>query len=287
MREGEKKHTSRKVVRLFQKRWVFPTVYIVCAAIILTAALWYQAVNKDQDGNQATPFGQTEKETPAVPVSKPTELVKMPVVDASKAVVKKKFYDDTASEKEQENALVFYNNTYMPSTGIDIAAEDGKSFEVVAALSGTVLKAEKDPLLGYVVEIDSGNGVVSFYQSLGDLKVESGDMVVQGDVLGTAGLSEVNKQAGYHVHYELRKDGTAVNPETYLEKPVGQVKVEQQKAAGDDNKDPKQDGDKQNSTTPDKGDEKEPAKDEKQQKDEDKPSDDKEKQKSSDEDSAN
>jgi stage II sporulation protein Q len=284
MREREKKHTSRKVVRLFQKRWVFPTVYIVCAAIILTAALWFQATNKDQDQKQANPYSQTEKENPAVPVSKPAELVKMPVADESKAVVKKKFYDDKASEKEQENALVFYNDTYTANTGIDIAAKDGKAFDVVAALSGTVLKAEKDALLGYVVEVDSGNGVVTFYQSLEDVKVEAGDTVVQGDVLGTAGLSEVNKEAGYHVHFEIRKDGVAVNPETYLNKPVAQVKAEEKQPA-DDKKGEKQEGDKQNST-PDKGDEKAPAKDEKQQKDDKKPADDK-KQESSDVESTN
>ncbi len=284
MREREKKHTSRKVVRLFQKRWVFPTVYIVCAAIILTAALWFQATNKDQDQKQANPYSQTEKENPAVPVSKSAELVKMPVADESKAVVKKKFYDDKASEKEQENALVFYNDTYTANTGIDIAAKDGKAFDVVAALSGTVLKAEKDALLGYVVEVDSGNGVVTFYQSLEDVKVEAGDTVVQGDVLGTAGLSEVNKEAGYHVHFEIRKDGVAVNPETYLNKPVAQVKAEEKQPA-DDKKGEKQEGDKQNST-PDKGDEKAPAKDEKQQKDDKKPADDK-KQESSDVESTN
>ena len=41
-----------------------------------------------------------------------------------------------------------------------------------AALSGTVTKAEKDSLLGYVVTVDSGNGVAVSYQSLGSVKVE-------------------------------------------------------------------------------------------------------------------
>ena len=75
------------------------------------------------------------------------------------------------TEAEQEKALVFYNNTYSPNKGIDIAAKNGKEFNVVA-LSGTVTKAEKDSLLGYVVTVDSGNGVAVSYQSLGSVKVE-------------------------------------------------------------------------------------------------------------------
>ncbi len=39
---------SRKVVHLFQKRWVFPAIYIACAAVILSVALWFQA-NKSKE----------------------------------------------------------------------------------------------------------------------------------------------------------------------------------------------------------------------------------------------
>ena len=37
------------------------------------------------------------------------------------------------TEAEQEKALVFYNNTYSPNKGIDIAAKNGKEFNVAAA----------------------------------------------------------------------------------------------------------------------------------------------------------
>ncbi|MFX3623761.1 MAG: peptidoglycan DD-metalloendopeptidase family protein [Ectobacillus sp.] len=226
MREGEKKQSSRKVVRLFQRRWVFPTIYIVCAAVILTAALWYQAANDKQNPKKpSAPYSQ--QETPTVPVANPSEIVKMPAVDADQVSVKKKFYEDKAPAQEQEQALVFYNNTYSANTGIDIAANDGKSFDVAAAVSGTVTKAEKDSLLGYVVTVDSGNGITTFYQSLEDVTVEVGDSVAQGEVIGKAGLSEVNKEAGYHVHFEIRKDNTPVNPEKYFNKSVADITVEQ------------------------------------------------------------
>ncbi|MGG0276200.1 peptidoglycan DD-metalloendopeptidase family protein [Bacillus rhizoplanae] len=228
MRERENKRSSRKVVHLFQKRWVFPTLYIVCAAVILTVALWYQAANtkKTPEKNEATP--QSVSEIPTMPVTKSSEVVKMPTANAAEVVVKKKFYEDKAAAEEQEQALVFYNNTYSANTGIDITAKNGKEFDVTAALSGTVTKAEKDPLLGYVVTVDNGNGVTTFYQSLGSAKVEKGAKINQGEMLGKAGLSEMNKEAGYHVHFEVRKDNVAVNPELYFDKSVADIKVEKQ-----------------------------------------------------------
>ncbi|MCI0766652.1 peptidoglycan DD-metalloendopeptidase family protein [Bacillus sp. TL12] len=223
---GRNNKKSRKVVHLFQKRWVFPALYIACAAVILSVALWFQAANPKKAPNkeQATPYGQTDN--PAVPVTKSSEVVKMPVAKNVDVVVNKKFYEDAATEEEQEQALVFYNNTYSPNKGIDIAAKNGKEFDVTAALSGTVTKAEKDSLLGYVITVDNGNGLATTYQSLGSVKVEKGAKVAQGEVLGKSGLSAMNKEAGSHVHFEVRKDNVAVNPERYLNKLATDVKAE-------------------------------------------------------------
>ncbi|WP_242228647.1 M23 family metallopeptidase [Bacillus cereus group sp. BfR-BA-01323] len=223
---GRNNKKSQKVVHLFQKRWVFPALYIACAAVILMVALWFQGANpkKNPNHDQATPY--TQSEDPAVPVTKSSEVVKMPAAANAEVVVQKKFYEDAATEAEQEKALVFYNNTYSPNKGIDIAAKNGKEFNVAAALSGTVTKAEKDSLLGYVVTVDSGNGVAVSYQSLGSVKVEKGARVAQGEVLGTSGLSAMNKEAGSHVHFEVRKDNVAVNPERYLNKSVTEIKAD-------------------------------------------------------------
>ncbi|WP_368042540.1 peptidoglycan DD-metalloendopeptidase family protein [Ectobacillus sp. JY-23] len=268
MRDGEKK--SRKVVKFGQKRWVFPTVYIACAAVILTATLWYQSADKKETKKPTAPYSQNNEG--AVPVTKATEVVKMPVAKVENAVVKKKFYDPTATPEEQEAALVFYNNTYSANTGIDIASKDGKTFDVTAAISGTVVKSEKDSLLGYVVTVDSGNGITASYQSLEGVALKAGDKVAQGDVIGKAGLSTISKEAGYHVHFELRKDGVAVNPQTFFDKTVADIKTapvtapvknEDKEPAKDekqnaDKEEPAKD-EKQNTDT-----EKEPAKDEKQ-----------------------
>jgi len=224
MREEEKKRTSQgsKFQQFFRKKWVFPAIYLVSAAVILTAVLWYQAIRNNDANDLSTDDGAdvSYNEDQSVEVNQSVENFKMPAIDPDAVKVVTNFYDFNASEKEQETALVFHNNTYHPNQGIDIASNDGKAFEVTASLSGTVAKAEKDSLLGYVVEIEHENGVKTIYQSLADTKVQAGDKVKQGEIIGQAGKNQFNKDAGVHVHFEIRKDGKAYNPLNYMDEPL-------------------------------------------------------------------
>ena len=78
-------------------------------------ALWFQGANpkKTPNHDQATPY--TQSEDPAVPVTKSSEVVKMPAAANAEVVVQKKFYEDAATEAEQEKALVFIT-THIPRT---------------------------------------------------------------------------------------------------------------------------------------------------------------------------
>ncbi|WP_299091906.1 M23 family metallopeptidase [uncultured Metabacillus sp.] len=231
MREEETKRTSQsKIQQFFRKRWVFPAIYLMSAAVILTAVLWYQSIsNNVAEDLQKENQGETAPE--AVEVNTLKENVAMPAVDSEAVQVVKKFYDPNASTEEQEAALVFYNNSYRMNKGIDIAREDQKEFDVVASLSGTVTNATKDPILGHVVEIEHENDVVTVYQSLADVSVQAGDKVEQNEVIGKAGKSLYNEEDGVHVHFEIRQNGVAVNPESYMDKPVTSIEVTEEEAS--------------------------------------------------------
>lgn len=223
MREEEKRSSQDKSIkRFFKKRWVYPTVYIASAAIILTGVLWYQ----NSGGNEADQFeykatdmpGKKFNEQPAVEVNRAMENFVMPVASEDEAVIQMGFYDNDSKPEEQEAALVVYDNTYHPNTGINIAAKDGKEFEVVASLSGTVTKVMEDALLGNVIEIEHDKGIVTQYQSVKDYQVKVGDEVEQGMAIATSGTSLLNEKAGNHVHFEIRKDNVPVNPHEYFNK---------------------------------------------------------------------
>ena len=225
MREEEKNQSSRgsSFKRFFKKRWVFPALYIASAAIILTAVLWYQTASNnatDKYGYKSTDISGKKYKQPSVEVNRALENFTMPVKNAEEAVVEKKFYDFSGKKADQEAALVVYGNTYAPNTGIDITVKNGDTFDVVAALSGTVTKVEEDSLLGNVIEIEHDKGVVTKYESVKEIAVKVGDKVEQGQTIAKAGQSTLNEKAGTHLHFEIRKNGVAVNPESYFNKPV-------------------------------------------------------------------
>lgn len=93
--------------------------------------------------------------------------------------------------------------------GVDILAPRG--VPVRASEGGTVVHAGSG-MRGYgnAVVIDHGGGVTTLYGHLEAIRVESGDAVPAGAVIGTVGRS--GNATTYHVHFEIRVDGESVDP---------------------------------------------------------------------------
>lgn len=239
-KHSQKREMPSKLQKLFRKRWVFPAIYLAAAALVVTTVLWLQndtdttQLNEDnQMGPERDQIAYNDDEE-AVPTVNQQEVFAEPVADNDQVEIKIPFYDQNASADEQEAALVFYNNTYYQNQGIDYSSKSGEPFDVTSAMSGNVVKAEKDGLLGHVVEIEHQDGVTSIYQSLKDVSVKEGDTIEQGDVIGQAGQNAFNKDAGIHVHFEIRKNGVAVNPIDYFGKSVTAVSIEDEAEASED-----------------------------------------------------
>ena len=92
--------------------------------------------------------------------------------------------------------------------GVDFAGKLGS--DVIAVASGVVVFSGRKDGYGNLVEIDHGNGVVTRYGHHDELKVEVGDFVKRGEVIGLMGNS--GRSTGPHVHLEVLRDGRAVNP---------------------------------------------------------------------------
>lgn len=96
--------------------------------------------------------------------------------------------------------------------GIDIGVPEGST--VVAAASGTVVIAGTYGGYGKYVEIDHGNGLVTCYGHNSIIKVRQGQKVKAGDVIALSGNTGVS--TGPHLHFEVRVNGTPVDPMKYL-----------------------------------------------------------------------
>lgn len=212
--------------KTFAKRWTFPVIYL--AASVLIVGLMYAKsqdaspyeidnTNKAPEAGPVTPINDVPAEETA---STPNFI--WPVGEGGEdATVSMDFYRDNESEEARAAAVVMYQNTFTPHQGVDFGLQSDKPFTVVAAAKGKVLSVTEDPLMGNVVEIDHGNGYTTYYASLQGVKVETGSQVLQGEPIAMTGNSKFELSEQNHLHFELRKDGKAIDPASIMGKKPG------------------------------------------------------------------
>lgn len=154
------------------------------------------------------------------------EVIKSPL-EGEEVTVAKSYYDQTADTTTQVNSLFYYKvgeTMYShESKGISLKDTNNETVNVVASLSGKVASVKDEILKGTVVTIEHENGVETVYTGVYNVEVEVGDEVEQGSILGTTGLSQLEPDSGNVIHFEVLKDEVKVNPETVIDKKLGDL----------------------------------------------------------------
>lgn len=102
---------------------------------------------------------------------------------------------------------------YPGHTGMDISGTNWD--DIYAATSGQVILVKYDQTgYGYHILIDHGNGYKTLYANCSELLVKVGDMVETGQLV--AKLGHTGNATGDHLHFEIRKDSIAVDPEQFF-----------------------------------------------------------------------
>lgn len=118
---------------------------------------------------------------------------------------------ETFSDKLVYNSAM---SDWRTHDGVDLAAEVGCS--VHAAANGTVTSIFSDAS-GEGIEIEHAGGIVTRYMGLKSIEnLNEGDSISAGDVIGLVGESKGENVKESHLHFEVYKDGTAVNPADYM-----------------------------------------------------------------------
>ncbi len=97
---------------------------------------------------------------------------------------------------------------------VDVAL--AKDTPIKATLNGTVVFADWTPNTGNVIIIRHNNGFLSVYKHAASLTKSQGDVVRTGEVIALAG-STGKESTGVHLHFELWKDGYAIDPTQFIE----------------------------------------------------------------------
>lgn len=96
--------------------------------------------------------------------------------------------------------------------GIDLGATTGSI--IIAASEGRVVEASSEGDFGIHLKIEK-DGVIFIYAHCSELLVSKGDTITQGQQIAKVGST--GKATGPHLHFEIRRDGRAVNPEYLLD----------------------------------------------------------------------
>lgn len=96
--------------------------------------------------------------------------------------------------------------------GLDISGDTGDP--VYAAGAGIVLEAELQGARGLYIKIEHPDGLQTSYMHLSQIKVDVGDAISKGQTIGEMGST--GRSTGSHLHFQVEKKNTVVNPLSYI-----------------------------------------------------------------------
>ena len=202
------------------KPFVFPVLYI-SLIFTLVVGLYFTSRVMSKDNEEALKdvnYVSSVILNDVVPVVSVDTVISDPFVSESVKITRY-FYNIEDDIDKQKESVIYYDNTYMPNTGLDYTSEE--SFEIVSILDGTIIDIKEDELLGKIVEIRHNNELVSSYAGLSEISVQKGETVTQGMKIGMSGTNKLNESLGNHLHFEIYQNGINIDPSKVIGKKLG------------------------------------------------------------------
>lgn len=131
---------------------------------------------------------------------------------ASKIPVLHPMKNGHAVRKRFGMAYDHFTDRELPHRGIDYVGSIGDT--VYATGDGVVGEIQKHRGFGLTIKIDHMKGVKTFYAHLSESLVNQGNKVQRGQPIAIIG--ESGRESGVGLHYEIRLDGNAVDPERFF-----------------------------------------------------------------------
>lgn len=210
------------------KGYVLPAIYFVVLVVMvvsitfLSQSLLEKQKMNDEDYNYSkSVFEESENNPTNTEVDTTTEIKIVRPYTSDKVTVTKEFYNKDESVENQEKALIFYENTYMPNTGILYGSDE--KFDVIAILNGTVKEIKEDEILGQMITIECDNKITAVYYTLGEIKVNEGDQITQNQVIATSGTSNIDSSKAESLLFETYIDGVLTNPNNLFDKSISEI----------------------------------------------------------------
>ncbi len=121
-----------------------------------------------------------------------------------------------------------FDGSHRRHAGIDVGAPEGTPIR--AAFGGVVQFAGRREGYGNLVVVDHGDGLETRYAHCSRLDVVAGQRIAEGEAVAAVG--ETGRATGPHLHFEVRRDGIAIDPKNVIEEPQVLVEASRQGRRG-------------------------------------------------------
>jgi len=201
------------------KPFVFPFLYL-SLIFTLVLGLYFTSnalTNEVNDSLNDITYVSSVILNDVIPVINVSSTVINPYNDETVSI-SKYFYNMEDDSERQKESLIYFDDTYMPNTGIDYISQN--KFDVISILEGTVIDIKEDEILGKIVEIKHDNEIISSYGSLSEINVQKGEIVNQGVKIGVSGNNKITPE-GNNLHLEIYQNGLNIDPLKIIGKNIG------------------------------------------------------------------
>ncbi len=204
------------------KSFVFPVLYISLIFTVIVGLYFTSKVLKQSDNNSLKDITYVSKTIldNTIPVISVDDTIANPYT-GDNVKIARYFYNLEDDMDRQKESIIYYNDTYMQSSGIDYTSEN--SFDVISILEGVVIDIKEDELLGKIVEIKHTNELVSSYAGLSEINVSKGENITKEMKIGKSGSNKINESLGNHLHFEVYKNGVNIDPLKVIGKKLGDI----------------------------------------------------------------
>lgn len=195
------------------KGFVLPTLYLLITITIFTGVILlgedYDFATKDYDYTTEI----LDKTVVPVMTEDNNSNIIMNPVEEGKANITIHYYNSKGTEEEQRNSLIYYENTYMPNTGVLYTSDE--VFNILNIFDGKVSEIKDDEFFKKCIVIEHDNNIKSYYYGVDEITVAVGDELNAGDMLGISRNNEImnNKQSFL---LEVYHNNKLINPESVI-----------------------------------------------------------------------
>lgn len=206
-----------------KERWTFAALAGVCVLVfIITITVAIILMDEPAEEINRAEFVESEEEDIAIVESEDEQTVPVSAINEETPPEPQRWIApcDGGLLLEFSDNMPVYSETlddWRLHTAIDINAPLGA--EVRAIADGKVTEMYEDFRHGYTIAIDHGDGLIGIYSNLATFGMtEKGAEVKRGQQISTVGDTTLFETiAETHLHFELKSNGTYVNPLNYFE----------------------------------------------------------------------